>query len=167
MGGPGSGNWYRYNRKQTVEDSITLSLSSFLGRIRHGYRGTVTWTRPNGSVIATIGFRITIVGHPTIMISYRRNDEEVDIPVDLQTTATQFGGRRYWFTCPLIVNGVPCERRAGKLHLPPGWQYFGCRKCHKLTYRSSQEAHLLERALVQSGIDFDPEIHRMMQRGKS
>jgi hypothetical protein len=65
--------------------------------------------------------------------------------VRLQTTPTQFGGERWWFTCPLFVNGMPCNRRAGKPFLPPGARYFGCRKCHGLTYRSSQEAHQTER----------------------
>jgi hypothetical protein len=27
----------------------------------------------------------------------------------------------------------------GKLYLPPGARYFGCRRCHELTYRSCQE----------------------------
>jgi hypothetical protein len=30
-------------------------------------------------------------------------------------------------------------RRVGKLYLPPGERYFGCRCCHRLTYRSVQE----------------------------
>ena len=58
---------------------------------------------------------------PTITLHYRwRDSEDVRIPVRLQTTPTQFGGERWWFTCPLIVNGVACNRRAGKLYLPPG-----------------------------------------------
>ena len=63
----------------------------------------------------------------------------------LQTTPAQFGGQRWWFTCPLIVDGMACNRRAGKLFLPPGAKYFGCRTCHGLTYRSCQEAHQTER----------------------
>ena len=77
---------------------------------------------------------------------YSQGDsEDVRIPVSLQSTPTQFGGRRWWFTCPLVVNGVPCGRRVGKLYLPPKARYFGCRTCHGLTYRSCQEAHSAER----------------------
>jgi hypothetical protein len=47
----------------------------------------------------------------------------------------------------LIVGDVACNRRAGKLYLPSGARYFGCRKCHDLTYKSCQEAHQLERLL--------------------
>jgi hypothetical protein len=28
-----------------------------------------------------------------------------------------------------------------KLFLPPGGRYFGCRRCHRLTYASCQECH--------------------------
>ena len=43
--------------------------------------------------------------------------------------------------CPLVVDNVPCGRRAAKLHLPPRARYFGCRQCHGLTYTSCQESH--------------------------
>lgn len=73
------------------------------------------------------------------------------IPVRLQATPTHFGGERWWFTCLLIVNGVACDGRAGKLYLPPGAKYFGCRKCHGLTYRSCQEAHQEKRLFANIG----------------
>ena len=65
--------------------------------------------------------------------------------IRLQTTETNFGGQRWWFACPLIVDGGECKRRVGKLYLPPGARRFGCRKCHDLTYRSSQASHRMER----------------------
>ena len=40
-----------------------------------------------------------------------------------------------WFVCPL----VGCGRRVGKLYLPPGGRYYGCRHCYRLTYESAQE----------------------------
>ena len=43
-----------------------------------------------------------------------------------------------FFVCPLVVRGSPCERRVGKLYLPPGGRYFGCRLCYDLTYESDQ-----------------------------
>jgi hypothetical protein len=93
-------------------------------------------------------------------LHYRWADkEEVNIPVRLTTTPTQFGRPRYWFICPLIVRGIACNRRAGKLYLPPGAKYFGCRKCHELTYRSCQEAHQTERLFGRLG--FNAEVARM------
>ena len=55
------------------------------------------------------------------------------------TTRPRFGGLRWWFVCPLLVDGVACRRRVGKLYLPPRARYLGCRHCHQLTYRSCQE----------------------------
>ncbi|MCC7085194.1 MAG: hypothetical protein IT427_09330 [Pirellulales bacterium] len=147
MGGFGSGNWYRWQeRKSTVEESLSLAMRDFRGRIFQGAAGTLTWTWTNGGNKSSVGWFVTGGDVPTITFHYRwRDSEDVRIPVWLQTTPTQFGGERWWFTCPLIVNGVACNRRVGKLFLPPGARYFGCRKCHGLTYRSCQEAHQTER----------------------
>jgi hypothetical protein len=100
---------------------------------------------------------------PTLTLHYRwRDAEDILIPIRLEPTPTQFGGRRWWFIRPLIVRGVPCERRAGKLYLPPGARYFGYRKCHDLTYRSCQEAHQSERLFGRLALD--AEIARLWER---
>jgi len=49
---------------------------------------------------------------------------------------------RYWFICPLSVNGVYCGRRVGTLYLASGGPYFGCRHCYNLTYESRNELRL-------------------------
>src|SRR5262249_30580411 len=92
------------------------------------------------------------------------DSEDVRIPVRLQATPTQFGGRRWWFTCPLRAKGVACYRRAGKLYLPPEGKFYGCRKCHGLTYRSCQEAHLGERLLnhIGAALGADAETRRAL-----
>ena len=61
------------------------------------------------------------VGRTIVEVHYRwQYREDVRIPIRLQTTPTQFGGERWWFTCPLIVDDVPCNRGAGKLTCPLG-----------------------------------------------
>ncbi len=57
---------------------------------------------------------------------------------------------------PLVVNGRQCLRRVAKLY--QDGRDFGCRRCHGLTYRSSQEAHqderralMIDRWMVQRG----------------
>src|SRR5262249_6137709 len=83
-------------------------------------------------------------GCPFVRLSYtltRRATQEkeaLDYRVRLTTTRPRFGGLRWWFVCPLVVDGQPCERRVGKLYLPPGGRYFGCRHCYGLTYHSAQ-----------------------------
>jgi hypothetical protein len=58
--------------------------------------------------------------------------------IEVTTTRPHFGGRHYWFRCPLVRDGFRCGRRVGRLYLLPGQQYFGCRHCWNLTYRSCQ-----------------------------
>jgi hypothetical protein len=142
MGGMGSGNWYRFDKKSTVEESLSLAMKDVGRRPYVGAAGTLSWTWGGGSK-SCIGY--SVVGDhdtATVTLHYRwRDTEDVSIAVRLTTTPTQFGGKRWWFICPLKVRGEVCNRRAGKLYLPPGAKYFGCRKCHDLTYRSCQEAH--------------------------
>jgi len=105
----------------------------------------LTWTWASGRK-CSVGYCVDFSGGPTVKLHYRwRDTEDVQIPIRLQFSPTPFDGQRCWFTCPLVVKGVACERRVGTLHLPPGAKYFGCRKCHVLTYRSCQKAHQWER----------------------
>ncbi|MCP4357367.1 MAG: hypothetical protein GY796_05035 [Chloroflexi bacterium] len=85
-----------------------------------------------------------------------RNEEaqDYDYRVWLQATPLPWGGVRWWFTCPLIIDGKPCKRRVGKLYEPPGARYFGCRHCHDLTYRSSQEQHQYARFYADMALSF-------------
>jgi hypothetical protein len=74
----------------------------------------------------------------TLTHASTKEQESLDYRVRLTTTQPRFGGLRWWFVCPLGVNGRACSRRVGKLYLPPGRRYFGCRHCHGLTYTSAQ-----------------------------
>ena len=154
MGGMGSGNWCRWSKKATVEESLSIGVGDFKKRLFSESTGAFTWTWAGGNK-SSVGYRVTWDdGGPTFILTYRWGEQEdVRIPIRLQTTPTQFGGERWWFTCPLIVDGVECDRRVGKLHLPPGARYFGCRTCHNLTYRSSQEAHQADRVFARLGAD--------------
>ncbi|MCH8157978.1 MAG: hypothetical protein IID18_09580 [Nitrospinae bacterium] len=146
MGGIGSGDWYRFDKKSTIEESLTLAMRDVRGRISP-HSGHITWTWAGGNK-SSVSYRVTWDNEPTVTLHYGlRDNKDVQILIRLQTTPTQFGGERWWFTCPLIVCGVACNRRVGKVYLPPGARYFGCRKCHDLSYQSCQEAHQLERLL--------------------
>lgn len=65
----------------------------------------------------------------------------MDYKIAFTSTQLYWGAKRWWFVCPLSRNGVRCNQRVGKLYLPPGGKYFGCRHCYDLTYTSCQEAH--------------------------
>jgi hypothetical protein len=64
----------------------------------------------------------------------------MDYCIGLTTTRPQYGGFRWWFTCPLARwHGFACGRRVGQLHLPLRGRIFACRQCLNLTYTTSQE----------------------------
>jgi hypothetical protein len=159
----GSGNWWRFDKKSTVEESLVVAMKDLRKRLYAGAAGKLTWTWTSGDK-SSIGYFVTESDDaPTVTLHYRwRGTEDVRVPVRLEITPTQFGGRRWWFTCPLVVRGIACNRRAGKLYLPPGARYFGCRKCHSLTYRSCQEAHQAERVFGRLG--FDAEVAKLWER---
>jgi hypothetical protein len=161
MGGFGSGNWYGWKlRKTTVEESLVVSMKDFRKQLYRDAAGTITWTWTSGGK-SSVGYRIAWNQYaPTLTLHYRlRDNEDVRISVRLEMTPTQFGGRRWWFTCPLSVRGLACHQRADKLYLPPGARYFGCRTCHNLTYRSSQLAHQDDRLLAHVGIALGADAH--------
>jgi hypothetical protein len=131
-----------------VEDCLTtLKIHELKG---HGV------FKPNQVITAelTWGSQFTIqcqvstsdMEKPFIRLTYSSKTENeegqsVDYCVALATTRPMFGGLRWWFICPLIVNKQPCNRRVGNLYLPSGSTYFGCRRCHELTYASCQKGH--------------------------
>jgi hypothetical protein len=164
MGGQGSGNWYRWQgKKATVEESLVVTMKDLRKVLFTGAVGSLVWTWNRGGK-SSIGYYVTgSADWQTVHLHYRwRDTEDVNIPVRLTTTPTQFGRPRFWFVCPLIVRGITCNQRAGKLYLPPGAKYFGCRKCHDLTYRSCQEAHQTERVFARLG--FDAEVAKLWDR---
>ncbi|MBN9122903.1 MAG: hypothetical protein J0I06_27820 [Planctomycetes bacterium] len=82
----------------------------------------------------------------------------LDYSVRLVTTGCHLGGVRWWFVCPLVRDNVACGRRVRKLYLCG--QYFGCRTCHNLTYRSRQESDARVYALARAGLGAMPPIGR-------
>ena len=147
MGGYGSGQ--RYNRKTTVEECWALDAARLAkqGAIPADRGvGYLWWTNSRtGERTLTVEYYVDELGDGGAILNLystldsRGNKLEIKEPVSLVTTRPQFGGVRWWFICPLSVNGVPCERRVRKLYLPPSTKYFGCRHCYRLTYQSVQE----------------------------
>jgi hypothetical protein len=155
MGGPGSGRRGWHDKKTTVEECLILSAGKLArdGIIAQSPdSGWLWWTNTaTGERTASAGYSRLIHGDLVILqLRYtvtRRDGEKVDIneSIVLQATPLAVGSRRWWFTCPLVVNGRACGRRVGKLYLPPGGSYFGCRHCHALTYTSCRESHRYDR----------------------
>lgn len=147
MGGLGSG---RPGSRSTVESGLTLDIGYMQRKgLLEPYRsGSLEWSRSNGGEkhhIASIGYSLDEDG-TLLRLRYTKgsgeNAEALNYSVVLLKTPAHFGGFRYWFLCPL----VGCKSgKLSKLYLPSGGKYFGCRKCYKLTYTSSNESHSMDR----------------------
>jgi hypothetical protein len=150
-------------KKDTVEESLVVAMKDLRKRLFAGAAGSLTWTWTNGTKSSICYYVAGSDDWPTVHLHYRWADkEDVNIPVHLESTPTEFNGRRWWFICPLIVRAIACNRGTGKLYLPPGAKYFGCRKCHDLRYRPCQKAHQTERLFGRLG--FDAEVAKMWDR---
>jgi hypothetical protein len=128
-------------------DAVRLQREGIL-QAGHCVRGSWEWFNPTtGKCVSSIEYVVDTryAAQPRLTLRYHClagngiDTAQVNTVIRLVTTQPPLGGLRWWFTCPLMVNGVPCGRRVRKLHRRA--RYFGCRICHDLTYRSCQTAH--------------------------
>lgn len=151
------GRW-SYSDRWTVEEckSITTKFLNDHDYFDGGIRwGGMSWSR-GGKTTGSIGFVVsTVEGDEYIRFQYTQTDRhtgektDLDYKARLTWTPCYFGGRRWWFICPLVVNGRACNRRVGVLYLGGG-KYFGCRHCYNLTYRSQKEHDSRVDALIKN-----------------
>lgn len=73
--------------------------------------------------------------NPYFRVSYNVNERKyLSYPIKLEKTPCNFGGYRFWFICPLEIEGEICGRRVGILYYKNG--VFGCRKCQEVPYKT-------------------------------
>jgi hypothetical protein len=147
MGGAGSGPRHYYLR-DTVDDCDILDASRWTreGILRQGVSSAAAWQWSNaatGEVRSSILYQVETTGTDhTVHLTYTfvKSGEQLNCAIRLETTRPHRGGVRWWFTCPVVVNGEPCGRRVQKLYLPPHQgSYFGCRHCYQLGYASRNQ----------------------------
>jgi hypothetical protein len=126
-------------KKNTVDSAYALDIARLANKIDFGSAiwSTVSWSR-DGVQNAIIDLWVyppsqlrllyTVAKHVRRKVNY-------DYVVELDTTPCHFGGNRWWFLCP----NAKCRRRCRILYMAPGSDYFLCRICQNLTYRSQQE----------------------------
>src|SRR5215216_4685911 len=137
LGGLGSGNRYRFNKKTTTGECRSLDVRRLHreGLLQSGNLFSWSWFRA-GQEVASIS---ALVYQDKVVLSYRHRSrlggegEEVKEPVSLEWTACNFGGERPWFACP----GAQCGRKVAILYGPG--KYFLCRHCYDLRYESQRE----------------------------
>jgi hypothetical protein len=109
MGGEGSGNWCRFDKKTTTGEchSIGVRYLHREGLLKPGRWFSLRWSRAEW--------------------------EDAQELVLLDWTACNFGGKRPWFVCP----EAGCGRRVAILY--GLGRYFLCRHCLDLVYESQRE----------------------------
>jgi hypothetical protein len=136
MGGRGSGAWQSYSAKETVEECLTLDLSTIglgslitweacaSGKLQVGRGSWMNYTLANNVLELTYTFKTgPSAGQPVRCL------------IAICATQPHFGGRRLWWECP------QCERRCRKLYLASGEKTYRCRVCADLTYLSTRRLH--------------------------
>lgn len=141
MGGKGSGNWYRWDSKETTEShkQIDIRWLRKQGCLRNGVAGSLSWSR-HGERTGSIGYRIEA---DRMVLHYRHRIkggdwEDVEQIISFDRTRCNYGGYRTWFLCPI------CWKRVAVLYGAD--KYFYCRHCYNLTYGSQQERELERKA---------------------
>lgn len=134
MGGIGSGNWYRWDKRTTIEETKRIDIRYMRKQslLEPGRSGSLSWTiggEPSGDIRFSC-----YPDHLNLHYRFRRYGGEwksVEQRINLEFTSCNYGGRRPWFTCP------GCERRVAILC---GYdKLFLCRHCYQLPYGSQHE----------------------------
>ena len=156
---------YYWSKKEEADGFKQVSVS-FLRK--HGYfsngwhSGTITWSWHDERT-ESISVESSInENEQYVKFIYTQTDnntdekKDFDYKIPLTTTPCYFGGKRYWFICPLSVNGRYCGRRVGLLY--KARDYFGCRHCYDLTYNSRNRGGIFKAAGQTISI---PELERL------
>lgn len=139
MGGLGSGR-SGGGGKVTAEACRWIDVNRLRkeGVLSVGWSGSWDWKR-NGERVSSISMR---GGEDLIVLFYRsrigsEDWQDVEEPIPIRWMPCRYGGRRPYFVCPGIVNGVACRRQVVKLYCAR--RYYLCRHCYRLTHASRNE----------------------------
>jgi len=138
MGGPGSGNHWRWSSKGVCEQykRIDIRYMRKRGMLHPGSGGSLSWSC-GGEPAGSINYR---THYHDLELNYRVNSggedwEPINEHIRLESRTQPFGGSRKFFICP------SCHRSCMVLY---GGKYFRCRKCYNLAY-ASQNGDYLDR----------------------
>lgn len=133
---------YYWNKKGVVEDYLMLNIFKLneWGFLSGGsLGGTLTWKR-KWSKEDTMSIQARLGGDEKyVALQYTQTDPDetqkaFNYKIELTSTSCNYGGKRYWFVCPLVKEEISCQRMVGKLYKVG--DYFGCRHCYNLSYYS-------------------------------
>jgi len=137
MGGIGSGNWYRWDKRTTTEEvhSVDIRYMKKQGLLKCNSAGTLSWSRGDEQ---TGWIRYQVYGSYLRLIYRSRSHGEewqnMDERIYFQRTPCHYGGERLWFSCP------QCHKRIAVIY--GHGSRFLCRHCYDLPYTSQSESRL-------------------------
>ena len=152
MGGPGSGPRRPGGKRTTVEASHGFGVRDLrrLGLLAPGaHVGDLTLRRladdrPGLTVLYTA---LIGDGGGVVYVDYAVAGILLADAVRIATTPCHFGGRRWHLLCPRRG----CGRRVEALYF--GLWFFGCRRCHGLTYDGTQSRDRRVESYLRDGFD--------------
>jgi hypothetical protein len=141
MGGWNSSRWHDHTRKLTVEECSKLKVGDFPKSmlVERCEKGELVYYNESYPSIYSrlMARRVMDKLYPETAANRAEGREKRDKSLGqafrVTRTACNYGGWRYWLLCPR------CKRRCAVLY-SRGYPYYACRKCHDLTYRSTQDA---------------------------
>ena len=90
--------------------------------------------------------------------------QNFDYKVQIVFTPCKFGGKRFWFVCPILKNNIPCKKRIGVLY--KNGDYFGCRECGELTYKSKNKSRSKSISHFANVFDIEDEFGKIRNKNK-
>jgi len=151
-------------KKSTVEKAWQIDMKTFSKKVNlESYScGNITWNSALGNK-ASIGWSVN--DSHSIRLYYTNTNyygvkRNFDYEVRIETTPCNYGGKRWWFLCPV------CFRRCRVIYLPPGQGVFACRICHNLSYKSQQEGKNYFKILMDAMLNL-PAWERQLIRTRS
>jgi hypothetical protein len=147
-----------WSRRRVVENCRALSIAALVrsglfsrwidsNGYRHEISRTIEWTGDFGVCVTYPGRYVSgdlcpaSLPKEELELTYDTNGCQIEDRVEIvgsSSSPNRRSARRYYFLCPGL-DDAPCQKRVGMLYLPSGEDYFRCRACHDLTYRSVKE----------------------------
>lgn len=165
------------NARSTTEGAKRIELSWLK---KHNYlngygSGNLQWSL-RGSSTGNIDIKVYTKDDPRIEFFYKlrkRGDtewSEMDYSFSLSKVPCYYGGYKWFFVCGLYRDGITCGKRARVLY--EVGNYFGCRKCANLSYKSCNESKRFRSGVFRiltknwDAEDYRATLKRTQYRGK-
>jgi hypothetical protein len=135
MGGPGSGDWYRRDKRNHVKSRLYIDIRVLKqkGMLFPGSSCQLMWKTEHDDGYTTLDCKAK---RDRLVIDYKYDgitgdQETFQNVIDFDFTPCHFGGRRIWFLCPI------CRKRIAVVYISQVG--FSCRHCCDLVYLSQSQ----------------------------